>query len=108
MRHHIADDCREERGKKRAYDGSEACPAHTSDKQEPDKFVLKHLDDTHEVNRDEVIALAQKGLDYDRIRERLAAADTELTELRNKRAELDTATAELDELKTLFTPPPLQ
>ena len=71
----------------------------TSDKQEPDKFVLKHLDDTHEVNRDEVIALAQKGLDYDRIRERLAAADTELAELRNKRAELDTATAELDELK---------
>lgn len=71
----------------------------TSDKQEPDKFVLKHLDDTREVNRDEVIALAQKGLDYDRIRERLAAADTELTELRNKRAELDTATAELDELK---------
>ena len=31
-------------------------------------FVLKHLDETREVSRDEVIALAQKGLDYDRIR----------------------------------------
>lgn len=71
----------------------------TSDKQEPDKFVLKHLDDTHEVNRDEVIALAQKGLDYDRIRERLTAADTELNELRSKRAELDATAAELNELK---------
>ena len=71
----------------------------TSDEQEPDKFVLKHLDDTHEVNRDEVIALAQKGLDYDRIRERLTAADTELNELRSKRAELDATAAELNELK---------
>ena len=71
----------------------------TSDEQEPDKFVLKHLGDTHEVNRDEVIALAQKGLDYDRIRERLTAADTELNELRSKRAELDATAAELNELK---------
>lgn len=70
-----------------------------SNKPEPDKFVLKHLDDTHEVNRDEVISLAQKGLDYDRIRERLTAADTELNELRSKRAELDATAAELNELK---------
>ena len=32
-------------------------------------FVLKHLDETREVNRAEVIELAQKGMDYDRIRE---------------------------------------
>lgn len=31
-------------------------------------FTLKHLDEVKEVNRDEVITLAQKGLDYDRIR----------------------------------------
>lgn len=31
-------------------------------------FTLKHLDETREVGRDEVIALAQKGMDYDRIR----------------------------------------
>lgn len=29
-------------------------------------FTLKHLDETREVSRDEVIALAQKGMDYDR------------------------------------------
>ena len=31
-------------------------------------FTLKHLDEVKEVNREEVITLAQKGLDYDRIR----------------------------------------
>ena len=31
-------------------------------------FTLKHLDEVKEVDRDEVITLAQKGLDYDRIR----------------------------------------
>ena len=31
-------------------------------------FTLKHLDEQREVSREELIALAQKGLDYDRIR----------------------------------------
>lgn len=35
---------------------------------ETDLFTLKHLDEVRTVSRDEVIALAQKGLDYDRIR----------------------------------------
>ena len=34
-------------------------------------FELKHLDETKTVSREEVIALAQKGLDYDRIRGKL-------------------------------------
>ena len=39
------------------------------DKPEADQtFELKHLDERRTVNRDEVVALAQKGLDYDRIR----------------------------------------
>lgn len=37
------------------------------------RFLLKHLDETKEVGRDEVIALAQKGLDYDRKTEKLNA-----------------------------------
>ena len=40
---------------------------------EPDRaetFTLRHLGEDREVNRDEVIALAQKGMDYDRIREK--------------------------------------
>ena len=40
-----------------------------AEKKEPDQpFVLKHLDQTYEVNRDQVVQLAQKGMDYDRIR----------------------------------------
>ena len=35
---------------------------------ETDQFELKHLDETRTVSRDEVITLAQKGMDYDRIR----------------------------------------
>lgn len=33
------------------------------------RFELKHLEETRSVDRDEVIRLAQKGMDYDRIRE---------------------------------------
>ena len=33
---------------------------------EPEMYELKHLDEVKSVNRDEVVALAQKGLDYDR------------------------------------------
>lgn len=40
----------------------------TKEKAETDQFELKHLDEKRTVNRDEVIALAQKGMDYDRIR----------------------------------------
>lgn len=37
-------------------------------------FVLKHLDETRTVGRKEVIALAQKGMDYDRVRGKLDAS----------------------------------
>lgn len=48
------------------------------DQSEKDqKFTLKHLDETREVGRDEVIALAQKGLDYDRIRQDRESARAE-------------------------------
>lgn len=36
-----------------------------------DQFELKHLDEVRTVGREEVIALAQKGMDYDRIRGKL-------------------------------------
>ena len=39
-----------------------------------DQFELKHLDETRTVGRDEVIALAQKGMDYDRVREKYDGA----------------------------------
>lgn len=37
-------------------------------------YTLRHLDEVKTVGRDEVIALAQKGLDYDRVRSKLDAA----------------------------------
>jgi hypothetical protein len=50
----------------------------------PELFTLKHLGQEFEVSREEVIALAQKGRDYDRIRtraeslaERLAVTETD-------------------------------
>ena len=54
-------------------------PEAEAEGQEPDKeadqlFELKHLDETRTVGREEVIALAQKGMDYDRIREKYDAA----------------------------------
>jgi hypothetical protein len=50
------------------------------------KFTLKHLDEVREVDRDEVVALAQKGMDYDRIRterDALKANEAELEEYRS-------------------------
>lgn len=73
----------------------EAAEADTGEKQAQEReqenqlFELKHLGEAKQVTRDEVIALAQKGMDYDRIRAnydestaRLEAAEKELPELR--------------------------
>lgn len=46
-----------------------------------DEFVLKHLNETKTVNRDEVVSLAQRGLDYDRVKEKLTTANARLSEL---------------------------
>ena len=35
--------------------------------KETDQFTLKHLDETKTVSREEVVTLAQKGMDYDRL-----------------------------------------
>lgn len=51
---------------------------------QPETFTLKHLDETRTVGRDEVVSLAQKGMDYDRIR-------TERDQLRQYRQESDPA-----------------
>lgn len=48
-----------------------------------ESFTLRHLGETKNVGRDEVIALAQKGMDYDRIRGKLGDASRELEALRS-------------------------
>jgi len=52
--------------------------------EEADQFTLKHLDEVKTVSKDEVVVLAQKGLDYDRIRQKhedLSAEQRALTAL---------------------------
>lgn len=46
------------------------------------EFVLKHLGEEKSVSRDEVVALAQKGLDYDRIREKWDGVKDDIQKLR--------------------------
>lgn len=43
----------------------------TDEQPDTDQYELKHLDEVRTVGREEVIALAQKGMDYDRIRAKL-------------------------------------
>jgi len=53
------------------YEPEEAVPDGGTEEHEGERdgsFTLKHLGETRTVGRDEVITLAQKGLDYDRIR----------------------------------------
>ena len=71
-----ADDAAEadqpEAGEPEEESGADESAKAEEPKPETDQsFTLKHLDETRTVNRDEVITLAQKGMDYDRIRERL-------------------------------------
>lgn len=45
-------------------------------------FVLRHLGEERSVGRDEVVTLAQKGLDYDRIREKWDSVKDDVPKLR--------------------------
>ena len=50
---------------------------------EAESFTLRHLGEERSVGRDELIALAQKGLDYDRIRGKLGDASRQIESLRS-------------------------
>ena len=85
-------DAEEEADQPESEDGNDSEAAEDEKTEEqaeeraPDqKFTLKHLDEVREVDRDEVVALAQKGMDYDRIRterDALKASEAELEEYR--------------------------
>jgi hypothetical protein len=69
--------------------------------EEKDQFTLKHLDDVKTVGREEVITLAQKGMDYDRIRGKLNDVSEKLKTLEGiseKTAKFDDYEAFLKEL----------
>lgn len=41
-----------------------------TEKEETDQFTLKHLDEVKTVSKEEVVTLAQKGMDYDRLKQK--------------------------------------
>lgn len=64
-------------------------------------FKLKYLGAEREVNRDEVVVLAQKGMDYDRIRAKYDEAQNALKEAAQRTATLEADADALDALKEL-------
>lgn len=61
--------------------GTEADGKSEVKEPEPETFTLKHLDETRTVGRDEVVALAQKGMDYDRMRGKYDDVSARLKEI---------------------------
>lgn len=66
----------------------ETTEADPEPKQEADGFELKYMGETKTVGKNEAIVLAQKGLDYDRIRQERDSMSTELEGLRADKAKL--------------------
>ncbi len=78
--------------------GADTENGENGDDRGSDQFSLKYLGETKTVSRDEAITLAQKGMDYDRIRqkfEELTTAHGSLTADKSKNEERQTA---LDEI----------
>lgn len=66
-----------------------------------DQFLLKHLGSERTVTREEIIPLAQKGLDYDRVRTKLTEQQKALDAAVSGKREGDAALATLGELRAL-------
>lgn len=61
-------------------------------------FELKHLGETKNVNRDEVVTLAQKGMDYDRVTEKNTQLENQVSEQKQQLAQLTEHENALQEL----------
>ena len=75
--------------------------AETEKQPDTDQFTLKYLGSEVAKNKDEVIALAQKGMDYDRIHEKyeeLKPLKDEIATLRAEKEKVEDAISFLDEL----------
>ncbi len=70
-------------------------PTEEKAEAETDQFVLKHLGEEKTVSREEVTALAQKGMDYDRIRGKYDELTAENTNLKEQMAGYDRAKEQL-------------
>lgn len=79
----------------------EADQPNRSESSNTDQFLLKYMNEEKTVNREEVVTLAQKGMDYDRVRSRLAEAQRSLQELENRRGDMGLRDEQLRQLEEL-------
>lgn len=82
-------------------DGDAAQPGENEEQQaqtDGQLFELKHLGETKNVNRDEVVTLAQKGMDYDRVTEKNTQLETQVSEQKQQLAQLTEHENALQEL----------
>lgn len=76
-------------------DGTDTETQDAEENSQTRKFTLKHLDETKEVDETEVVELAQKGMDYDRVRGKY-------DELKTKQQRYDELEGFLEEIKGDF------
>ena len=74
--------------------GTDKAEDKTAEK-ETDQFTLKHLDETKTVSREEVVTLAQKGMDYDRLK---AKSDERFMALESEKKLAETRISIFDEI----------
>ena len=82
-------------------DADAAQPGENEEQQEQTDgqlFELKHLGETKNVNRDEVVTLAQKGMDYDRVTEKNTQLENQVSEQKQQLAQLTEHENALQEL----------
>ena len=62
--------------------------SHRTPSRGKDSYTLKYMDEEKTVSREEVVTLAQKGMDYDRVRRRLEETGSALKEYEELRGKL--------------------
>lgn len=72
-----------------------------AEEQTTDSFTLKHMDEVRTVSREEIVPLAQKGMDYDRIKGQLETAKNDLREYQQVKADLSKRNEQLQYLEEL-------
>ena len=82
-------------------EATEADQQTEAEEQTTDSFTLKHMDEGRTVTREEIVPLAQKGMDYDRIKGQLDAARNDLKDYEQVKADLSKLNERLQYLDEL-------
>lgn len=72
-----------------------------AEEQATDSFTLKHMDEVRTVSREEIVPLAQKGMDYDRIKGQLDTARNDLKDYEKVKADLGKRNEQLQYLEEI-------